>query len=90
VDSVAGAGDLAEDGTAGARPEHCPSPAPVKVTFVQRVEVQKGQAVMKYALILFDFDKDTVEARNRRSSTVSYSHQGSAASMVTIVGTLTT
>ncbi len=42
---------------------------PIKVTFIetkQRLAQKQGQKVQeKYALILFDFDKDTIDARNQ-------------------------
>lgn len=45
------------------------SPEPIKVTFVQtnqRLAEKQGQVVQeKYALILFDFNKDTIEAQNQ-------------------------
>jgi outer membrane protein OmpA-like peptidoglycan-associated protein len=45
------------------------SPDPVKVNFIQtsqRLAQKQEQKVQeKYALILFDFDKDTIDARNR-------------------------
>ncbi len=45
------------------------SPEPVKVSFIQtsqRLAQKEGQRVQeKYALILFDFDKDTIDARNQ-------------------------
>jgi outer membrane protein OmpA-like peptidoglycan-associated protein len=45
------------------------APEPVKVNFIQtsqRVAEKKDQRVQeKYALILFDFDKDTIEAQNQ-------------------------
>jgi len=45
------------------------SPEPVKVNFIQTSQLlaqKKDQRVQeKYALILFDFDKDTIEAQNR-------------------------
>jgi len=44
-------------------------PAPVKVTFIQTSQrlAQKQDLLIqeKYALILFDFDKDTIEAQNK-------------------------
>jgi outer membrane protein OmpA-like peptidoglycan-associated protein len=45
------------------------SPEPIKVTFIetrQRLAQKQGQKVQeKYALILFAFDKDTIDARNQ-------------------------
>jgi outer membrane protein OmpA-like peptidoglycan-associated protein len=45
------------------------SPVPVKVNFIQtsqRLALKEGLRVQeKYALILFDFDKDTIDARNQ-------------------------
>jgi len=45
------------------------SPPPVKVTFIQTsqrlAQKQNLRVQEKYALILFDFDKDTIEAQNR-------------------------
>lgn len=45
------------------------TPEPVKVTFIQtsqKLAEKKGLIVQeKYALILFDFDKDTIEAQNQ-------------------------
>ena len=44
-------------------------PAPVKVNFIQksqRLAMKEGLKVQeKYALILFDFDKNTIDARNQ-------------------------
>ncbi|MCM2265220.1 MAG: OmpA family protein [Desulfuromonadales bacterium] len=45
------------------------TPVPVKVNFIQtsqRLAQKQGLQVQeKYALILFDFDKDTIDARNQ-------------------------
>ncbi len=45
------------------------SPVPVKVNFIQksqRLALKEGLKVQeKYALILFDFDKNTIDARNQ-------------------------
>jgi len=45
------------------------APAPVKVMFIQTsqrlAQKQELRVQEKYALILFDFDKDTIEAQNR-------------------------
>ena len=71
LDALATGGDLAVALTLHDQKgrELAVAPVPVKVNFIrtsQRQAEQQGLRVQeKYALILFDFDKDTIDGRNR-------------------------